>query len=820
MDCNVSEEQLRSWIDRRAPELDDHLAICPECRARVAALRAEIETVANDQAEHRPLLPERIGSYVIKRLLGEGGMGVVYEAEQQAPRRTVALKVLRGGLGLNEHQIKLFQREIEALARLDHPAIAAIYEAGQTATGQHFFAMELVRGVSLSEYVRREKLSLEQRLELFHKICEAIDYAHQHDVIHRDIKPSNIFIVAESPIPNLQSAIVKILDFGLARITDPNATLFTTVAGSGELGGTLPYISPEQARCDPDEVDTRSDIYSLGVTLYELLTDHLPYDLRRTPLPEAVRVICEKAPERPSSIDRTLRGDVETIVLKALEKEPARRYQSVKELADDVRRHLDGEPIRARPPSGFYILRKKLTKYRFQVAVGAAAVIVVLLVLWGQGWSRAQERARKLAGARQGVLRIQRNLEMGNVKRSIGPARATLSQYPELPEAHLVWVQAQFRAGRELEDQVLYGDATHSLRAAARVPAPWASRALMAELYRFRGDPRFRQLEAGLKDDIPDTAEASYLLSFATLDLHKALACAEQAVKRDPRHELAWQRLAYLHMQTGDCDAAQLAARKLIELECSRDEWIMFGAHVLLRRGRYQEAVTQYTLLADTLPDPTSIYRYRGLAHICLKQHTEAIRDLSKYIESGMEKDDWMYYQRATPLWISGQVEKAAADYRRTLQLRNYASFADVRLFLVLCEQARCLEREGRHAEIRDIEEEAREVLAGGLRGATSRSWLENILHCLDGRLAPSELPRFADRSNPEQVCEAYYYTGEAYLLAGQIEAARDCFQKCVDTNLVFDRDTFPPDPMNEYHLAVWRLDNVDDNTATLPENP
>jgi serine/threonine protein kinase len=182
MGCGVSEEQLWSWIDRDAPELEEHLAVCPECRARAAELRAGIETVASVSEETPRHLPEQIGSYRIKRLLGEGGMGVVYEAEQQAPRRTVALKVLKYGSAPDDHQIRLFQRETEVLARLTHPAIAAIYEAGQTEEGQHFFAMELAPGVPLGECVRRQQLPLDRRLELFHKICQAVDYAHRHDV--------------------------------------------------------------------------------------------------------------------------------------------------------------------------------------------------------------------------------------------------------------------------------------------------------------------------------------------------------------------------------------------------------------------------------------------------------------------------------------------------------------------------------------------------------------------------------------------------------------------------------------------------------------
>ncbi|NNE43581.1 MAG: serine/threonine protein kinase, partial [Gemmatimonadetes bacterium] len=301
-------------------------------------------------------------------------MGAVYEARQDQPRRSVALKVIRGGL-FSAEQLRRFEIEAEVLGRLQHPGIAQIYEARTAETGsgarQPFFAMELIRGLPLTRYCDRNSLGVPERLRLLADVCDAVQHAHQRGVIHRDLKPANI-LVDETGQP-------KILDFGVARATDEDVRNATVQTDVGQIVGTLPYMSPEQAAGDPAALDTRSDVYALGVIGYELLTGRLPHDLSTRSLPEAVRVIQYDEPASLGGHDGAFRGDVETIFAKALEKDRDRRYASASGLEADLRSFLEDRPISARPPSRIYTLRKFARRNRGLVA-GASAVFVALVV--------------------------------------------------------------------------------------------------------------------------------------------------------------------------------------------------------------------------------------------------------------------------------------------------------------------------------------------------------------------------------------------------------------------------------------------------------
>lgn len=346
----------------------------------------------------QPPLPESIGKYRVKRLLGIGGMGIVYEAEQSHPRRTVALKVINAGVAAPE-MLQRFHHEAEVLARLQHPGIAQIYEAGtfdpsdsdQLVSERPYFAMELVHGEPVTSYVSKRNLGIRDRLEVIAGICDAVQHAHQRGVIHRDLKPGNILVeddcdsdTSDDPSRSRTGSLSrlhaqpKILDFGIARATDHDRQTASIHTQDGQLLGTLPYMSPEQATGQWNDIDTRSDVYTLGVIAYEVLGERLPYDVRDQPVAAAVRTISQDPSTSLSTIDRRLAGDVETIIGKALEKDRSRRYQSASEFASDIRRYLADEPIQARPPSALYQLRKMALRHK-PVVIGASIAGIVAI---------------------------------------------------------------------------------------------------------------------------------------------------------------------------------------------------------------------------------------------------------------------------------------------------------------------------------------------------------------------------------------------------------------------------------------------------------
>ena len=335
-------------------------------------------TETADATRTTPMLPDRIGRYHIKRVIATGGMGTVYEAAQENPRRVVAVKVMKQGIA-SKSALRRFEYEGQILGRHRHPGIAQIYEAGTHVPDPSrdregavpYFAMEYIPNAkTITKYAEEKKLGTRQRMELFAKVCDAVHHGHQKGIIHRDLKPSNILVDSTGQ--------VKIIDFGVARSTDSDMAVTTLQTDVGQLIGTLQYMSPEQCDADPHDIDIRSDVYALGVVFYEMLCGKPPYDLTCVAMHQATRIIREQHPTKLSTLDRTLRGDVETIALKALEKERDRRYQSTADFAHDIQRYLTGEAILARRASVVYQLRLFARRNK-AVFASLAAVLVVLV---------------------------------------------------------------------------------------------------------------------------------------------------------------------------------------------------------------------------------------------------------------------------------------------------------------------------------------------------------------------------------------------------------------------------------------------------------
>lgn len=597
-----------------------------------------VEAAREASAEDEP--PEFIGPYRVLSQIGEGGMGLVYLAQQREPiKRRVAVKILKIGMDTRE-VLARFDQEQRALSLMSHPNIAQVLDSGMTAEGRPYFMMEYVPGIPISDFCDENRLSTRARIELFDPVCRAVQHAHQKGVIHRDLKPSNILVMLQDGQP-----VPKIIDFGIAKAVAQSLTEETLFTRIGQFVGTLEYMSPEQANLTELDIDTRSDIFSLGVVLYELLVGALPFDsstLRRAGYAEIQRIIREVDPTKPStrigltdasveavarnrrtnsrSLARQVRGDLDWIVMKMLAKDRADRYASAQEVADDLVRHLNDEAVIAGPPSPWYRLSRTVKRHKALVGATSAIAVSVVAGLAAVGiiQTRANERLAaqnlELNALTNDVLSLSAMQTLNELK---GRAATLWPATPDRIDAYEEWLSDAHALMAELDNHeaklsVLQNRATRSadgvLQYANREDRWWANQLerLVEDLRAFgdpltgylsgvspidrggvgRGIQTRLELARSVRDRSLESDEAADLWERAILDIrdfnprYEGLQIAPQLgllpLGRDPESGL-WE---FVHVQTGEAPTRDASGR----LELTEETGLVF---VLLPGGSF-----------------------------------------------------------------------------------------------------------------------------------------------------------------------------------------------------------------------------------------
>jgi serine/threonine protein kinase/Flp pilus assembly protein TadD len=747
-----------------------------------------------------------VPGYRIVRKLGEGGMGVVFEAEQESPRRSVALKLIRSGVLAGQGELRAFRREIFSLARLKHAGIATIHDAGRTPEGVQYLVMELVQGRRLDEHVASlpgpaDRGGLDARLDVFLEIADAIGHAHQRGIIHRDLKPSNV-MVTEAPRDSASGrprAGVKVLDFGLARIEAADAE-HSLMAMSGRILGTPAYMSPEQARGDPGALDVRTDVYSLGVMLYEMLAGRTPHDVTGRPVAEALRILTTEPPPRLRDVARGIPEDLETIVHKAIDPDPAARYAGVAAMAEDVRRFRADLPILARKPSTLYQLRKIVARHTAAFAFAATLAVLVtasavaMFILY-----RAQRRATDTAELQ--TRKAERTLAFfQEILASADPAVAGGEELTvkELVRRSAAKVDSSFAEDADVRAAIQYTVGTMELvlgsydQAAARLRTALATRAAAgddnpeaidtleglataeiargeaeaAEALARRAVEASRSVHGDTSGDVArllgvlgGALEAGAKYAEAESTFHRALAVHDSLAAPDPAGRAGLlTNLAGVHAGRGQYEeaVAKLSEAARVQREAGlgdRPAAIMTRFNLAVRLGDLQRFQESVPILREVLEAQTRVLG---------PEHPHTLRTLAAL----------GFHLAATEGW--GEAEKVLADAARRTRQVNPGS---PNLAVALQAQAYALGELNRHAEAEPLLRESlaifREVL--GERHPQTATLMHNLgwsLFCLGRRDEALPLLRAALEIRLELFDETHPHVKDSRDLVARAEAA------------------------------------------------
>ncbi|MCP3902535.1 MAG: protein kinase [Planctomycetes bacterium] len=736
-----------------------------------------------------------IGAFRIVREIARGGMGIVYEAREPDAGRTVAIKVLLAGPFASQLAQRRFQREVKLAASLRHPHIVHIIESGQLESGQPYYAMEHVVGVPLDRYTADVGADRRRILELFGVLCDAVHHAHAHGVVHRDLKPGNVLVDADGQ--------PHVLDFGLAKSVGPGDPASMVLSAPGAFLGTPRYVAPEQAAGRLDAIDARTDVFALGVMLYEAITGQAPFDDSATP-GEMLERILHAEPVPPSARIPSVDGRLEAIILRALEKDQDLRYPSARDFAEDLRRYLRGDRVRATGSQHLRAVRSLVARHRVRAALALAVPLLAALILVGWAWRLRLEHHAVVDLA----MSAERNVQTGQLDDADTVADRLIERYRDHPLARVSATRTYLALARAENADDRETTLLRSLRADIdEDPARyWASGELLADVQRENGDvAEAEKTAAGVRGLAPDDAEAWFIRSFATMSPDLAVEHIRSTLTRDPRYPRANERLAYLCWYAGDFEGAVAAADALLAGGENRVTWHQFKGRALAWLKRYPEAVGQFDLAIAADPTRYLSYRSRGVVHLCAKEYDRAIDDLTIARKLYGPSSVWERYQLATPLWITGRYAEAAQNYKES-RAGLGASYANIRHYLVLCDMARHLDHDEETVHL------AAMVLDAARKSARDER-VSSILACLAGKRPPSDLADEAERTDPKNMearCELFYYAAEAALLRGEPEDARTWFRRCSETGVILDPDNPYLDPMNEYHLATWRLDCFD----------